>query len=106
MGEMGLENIITMVTKHVIDELERKGIRIVHSNAIPEQASTGSIQPWGNQNRIERIDMSKYKSPVLTENHILRLHELTGGISVPKGTVITPKAKQLLRQKNILIIIE
>ena len=47
--------------------------------------------------------MSKYKTPVLTENHMRKLHVLTGEVIVPKGTVVTPKAKELIKEKQILI---
>ncbi len=54
----------------------------------------------------ERIDMQKYRTPVLTEAHLHHLHERTGRVIVPKGTVITPKARQMIRQKNIEMIFE
>ena len=63
-------------------------------------------QPGGFRIKKEKIDMSAYKSPVLTENHIKRLHELTGEIVVPGGTIITPKARQALRSKKIAIVYE
>ena len=47
--------------------------------------------------------MSSYRTPVLTENHIQRLHPLTGEIIVPQGTVITPKARELIKVKQILV---
>ncbi|MDZ7724101.1 MAG: hypothetical protein U5R06_15165 [candidate division KSB1 bacterium] len=54
----------------------------------------------------ETIDMSGYQSPVLTERQIQRLHDLTGRVIVPSGTVVTPKAKELLKRKQISLIIE
>jgi ethanolamine utilization cobalamin adenosyltransferase len=47
--------------------------------------------------------MKKYRTPVLTEDHIRRLHELTGEIIIPRGTVITPKARELVRKNQIII---
>jgi len=50
--------------------------------------------------------MSKYKTPILTENHIQRLHELTGKVIIPQGTIVTPKAKELLKEKNLSLQIK
>jgi ethanolamine utilization cobalamin adenosyltransferase len=45
--------------------------------------------------------MSKYRTPIVTENHIDKLHELVGEIVVPQGTIFTPKAKEKIREKKL-----
>ena len=97
---ISLDNLIQIITTHVIRELKRQGIEIISHNGKPD--SQNAIQ--GLYTKSEKIDMSKYKSPVLTENHIRRLHELTGEIVIPRCTVITPKASELIKIKNISVV--
>ena len=99
---ISLDNLIQIITAHVITELKKQGIEIISSNGRNE--SQNPVK--GLYTKSEKIDMSKYKSPVLTENHIRRLHELTGEIIIPRGTVITPKAGELLKIKHISIVYE
>jgi len=50
--------------------------------------------------------MDKYRTPILTENQIRRLHVLTGEVIIPNGTVITPKARELLKEKGITVVLD
>jgi hypothetical protein len=99
--QITLEELILKITREVIRELGRQNISVT----IGEQSVQSSHQP-GLISHTETIDMSKYKTPVLTENHIQKLHELTGEVIIPKGTVITPKARELVRHKNLKITIK
>jgi hypothetical protein len=91
-----------MITANVIKELKKQGIEIVSGNRV-----YGKENPQeGLRTKTEKIDMTKYRSPVLTENQIRRLHELTGEIIIPRGTVITPKAVELIKEKQISIVFD
>jgi hypothetical protein len=90
IGEGGLESIVRRVTQEVWQELARKGI------AIPALLPDGPV----------RIDMSRYRTPLLTERAIAGLHPRSNNVAVPKGTIVTPRAKELLREKNIGIVFE
>jgi hypothetical protein len=83
LNEVAIENIIQMVTQEVVRQLKNNGVTVTAG-----QAGCGSIQ-----RKTERIDMGKFKTPILTERHINRLHELTGKIIIPRGTIVTPKAR-------------
>lgn len=98
--QITLEELILKITREVIRELNRQNVSVTIGGQ-----PVGSHQP-GLITHTETIDMSKYKTPVLTENHIQRLHELTGEIIIPPGTVITPKARELVHQKNLKITIK
>jgi hypothetical protein len=100
--EISLEKLIEMVAAEVVKELKRLGVRVVHSSG--KHISNNHTQD--NRTKSEKIDMSKYKTPILTENHINRLHELTGNVIIPQGTIVTPKAKELLKEKNIFLQIK
>ncbi len=100
--EITLEKLINLVTAEVVKQLKKQGVQVVSASGEsvhfnPEQAL---------RSKSEEIDMSKYKTPVLTENHIRRLHELTGEVIVPKGTVVTPRAKELIKQKQLTVTVK
>ena len=100
--EISLQKLIELVTAEVVKELKKQGVQIVDATG----KNVSNTQMHSYQTKTERIDMSKYKSPILTENHIKQLHELTGNLIVPQGTIITPKAKELLKEKNLTLQIE
>ncbi len=102
MNEVSLDNIINLVVKAVVDELAKRGIKVVNNSQAVEAAAVLNKLP-GVRTRVERIDMSAYKTPVLTELQLQRLHELTGEIVIPNGTVITPKAKEMIRSKGLIV---
>lgn len=102
--EISLEKLVDLVVREVIQKLQKEGVQIV----LPQRNSNGSDPNRKNQglpfrNKSENVDMRSYRTPVLTENHIQRLNPLTGEVIVPKGTVITPKARELIKMKQILI---
>ncbi len=107
MQEISIEKIVNLVVKEVVQELMKQGVKVVSTGGsmVPANFSVLSVDA-GLKTKSEKIDMSKYKSAVLTENHIDRLHELTGEVIIPKGTIITPKAKQKIRDKQIAVTIE
>jgi hypothetical protein len=95
-----VEEIIRIVTQEVLRTLGRDGTSgaCAPGNArLPASASQGQT---------ERIDMAKYRTPLVGEHSIARLHELTARIIVPAAAVITPRAKELIREKKIEIIFE
>ena len=49
------------------------------------------------------IDMSNYKTPILTENHLLTLDPKINEIVVPKGTIITPGARDIIKRHKIVL---
>lgn len=100
--EISLEKLISLVTAEVVKELKKQGIQVVSSNG-----QTTIFNPVDAlRAKSEEIDMSKYKTPILTENHIRKLHELTGEVIVPKGTIITPRAKELVKQKQLIVTLK
>lgn len=99
MQEVDLDQIVSMVVDQVVEELEKRDVKVVKSGS----SNTGSKDHSGLKTKTEEIDMSKYKSPILSEKQLRKLHELTGKIIIPERTVITPKAKEYLRDNNIKI---
>jgi len=88
-----LEAIVRRVTQQVWRELAGRGITLP---ATPAALPDGAV----------RIDFSNYRTPVLTERALIGLHQRSHTVVVPKGTIVTPRAKECLREKNIGIIYE
>ena len=101
MTEIPLEKIVSEVVSQVIARLRNENKQITG----PETGTAG-----GNANgrpvRSERLDMSKYRSPVVTEQSLLKLHELTGEIIIPAGSVITPRARRFIKAKQLAVTFE
>ena len=87
-----------MVVKEVVAELSKMGIQINMDN----MNSNSIEQP--NENKRCVLDLSKFKTPLVTEEHILNLSSGTKEVIVPKGTVITPNARDLIRKNKLTII--
>ncbi|MBI9016155.1 MAG: hypothetical protein JEZ07_02725 [Phycisphaerae bacterium] len=105
MNQVSLEKIIQLVTQEVVAQLKKNAV-VVNINSAELGANiANSFSQQGKciQTKTERIDMGKYKTPVLTERHINKLHELTGKIIIPCGTIITPKAREIVKRKQIVI---
>jgi len=93
--KISIEELIEIVTREVIKELLKKGVKIDFDS--PDENVIGSN---GN---VKEIDMSGYKTPVLTENH---LNEFDNGITeiiIPEKTVITPGARTVIKTKKLII---
>lgn len=92
---ISLEEIVALVVKEVVLELSKRGIQIdgENSNLTTPEVAKQKI----------KIDMSKYKTPLLTEAHILELDSIIKEVEIPKRTIITPSAFDLIRQNKIII---
>ncbi len=97
--EITLEKLISLVTVEVVKELKKQGIQVI---SLLDNDGLG-ISTDSLRTKSEKIDMSKYRTPVLTEIHIRRLHQLTGEVIIPKNTIITPKAKEIIKEKRLII---
>jgi hypothetical protein len=86
----------------LIEEIVRRVVQEV----LQELSVSQTAGYYGFKNKSERLDFSGYKTPVVTERHIHHLHELTGEIVVPEKTVITPKARDIIREKRIKVRLE
>lgn len=93
--KISIEELIEIVTREVIKELLKKGVKIDFDS--PDENVIGS-----NRN-VKEIDMSGYKTPVLTENHLDELNNGITEIIIPKKTVITPGARIVIKTKQLII---
>lgn len=97
--EVSVEKLVVLILKEVLRELKQQNITITGISNVDHSNQRGNDL----RTKVEKIDMKKYVTPIVTENHIQRLHELTGEIIVPKSTIFTPKARELIREKKLVI---
>jgi hypothetical protein len=97
-NDLSLEKIVQLVTREVIREMGRRGTVPLQTPAGP----TAALDPTTSV----RIDMRSYKTPIVTEHALNRLHERTVTVIIPAGAIITPRAKELMRERNISVVFE
>ena len=100
--EINIEKLIEIIVREVITELLRLGeVMSPSSNELKTNCPCNS----NNKNKQrEVIDLSNYKTPLLTENHLTTLDTAIVEIVVPKGTIISPNAKDIIKKRNLVII--
>ena len=101
--EINIEKLIEIIVREVITELLRRGEVIG-----PSSNEIKTICPCNSNNNKNKeravIDLSNYKTPLLTENHLTTLDKAIVEIVVPKGTIISPNAKDIIKKRNLVII--
>ncbi len=96
-----IQKLIQMITSEVILQLSKMGVDVTSSSQRlvgPELVNNFH----SNQSKI--IDMNGYKTPVLTENHLEVLDSEVIEIIIPKGTVITLGAKDIIKKRKLIVI--
>jgi hypothetical protein len=96
-----IEKLIEIIVREVISELLKLGEEIDFS--FKESSSYNSIASMKQNKQGQLIDMSNYKTPLLTENHLKSLDPSIGEIIVPKGTIITPGAKDIIKKQKLIL---
>ena len=91
---ISLKEIISLIVKEVLEELDRREIRVEGED---------NNTPKVDDNQRIKMDFREYITPVLTESHILEMKLEVAEIEVPKKTIITPSAQDLLRKRKIII---
>ena len=94
--KISIVELVELITREVILELSKRGIAVDYN--IDKITSTKT----SIKTSVE-MDMSNYKTPVLTENNLLSLDSGITEIIVPDGTVITPGARDIIRKKKLNI---
>ncbi len=91
-----IEQIIEIVTREVITELVKKGINIDGFIA-KESKNENNKKPY-------EVDMSGFKTPVLTENSFETIETGISELILPAKTIITPGARAIIKKKKVEII--
>ncbi len=97
--EVPIEKLIEIIVKEVVAELSKHGIKVSSSPAVEKSTNLASAP----KQLCEIIDLKNYRSPVLTENHLLSLDSNVREIVLPKGTVITPGARDVISKRRLIL---
>ncbi len=96
---ISLEKLIGLVVSEVIKELNSLGINVDHDIKNLQSGIPKALQP-----KSFKFDFNGYKTPVLTEEKMLEvLKSEVKEIALPKGTMITPGARQIIKNQAIVI---
>jgi len=94
LSRIDIKKLIELIVAEVINELEKRGYEITFGENIVEEDKNDSYE----------IDMSAFKTPVLTENMLLQVDKNISEIIIPENTVITQSAKEFINKRRIKII--
>lgn len=97
--QIPIEELVDKVVKEVLSELAKRGVQ-VSAPAAPVQK--GAVQH--TQAGTLEIDMSGFRTPVLTESQLTRIDRSIGTIVVPCNTIVTPMAWDTLRSKKLTLV--
>lgn len=90
---INLEKIIELVTKEVIKELVKNGVTINNGPGVQHNTVKTSIE----------VDMSMYKTPLLSEGSFETIGSEVKELIVPANTIITPGAKYEIKKREIKV---
>ena len=97
---VSIEQLVESIVREVIAELGKRGVEIGGPGA-PAQSRPAQHASQGTS---LEIDMSAYRTPVLTENQLTRIDGKIGTIVVPCNTVVTPGAWGIIRSKKLTLV--
>jgi len=93
--EISLDTLVRIVVKEVLAELAKRGIEI----GIPPAGGGAALE--GDQGAAVAMDMTGYRTPVLTESRVRALEPHVREIIVPAGTICTMGARDVLQQRRM-----
>ena len=93
------EKLVETIVRAVLAELSRQGVTL----DAPVDKSNRSRERENIHGQRVVIDYSDYKTPVLTEAHVRSLAVSTREIVVPKGTICTVGAADLIAAKKLVL---
>ena len=93
--EISIDMLVQIIVREVLAELAKRGI-FPGKTAGEGRAVTAPLTPG-----VVPIDMTGYRTPVLTEQRVRSLGPHVREISVPAGTVCTGGAREALQQRKM-----
>jgi len=97
--KINIEKLIEIITNEVVEQLTKLGVEVDYSSITGGKICSGSSR----KNLNEIINLENYKTPVLTVNQLNTLSMDVLEIEVPKGTIITPGAREIIKKRNLRI---
>jgi len=92
--EIPIDRLVEIIVREVLAELVKRGV------AIGSRPGERVVAPVADQAARVEIDMTGYRTPVLTESRVRALGRHVREIIVPAGTICTIGARDLLQQSR------
>ena len=96
--KISIEKLVEIIVIEVVAELSKIGIEPDFSGIV----KAGDLSKMKYQKKQE-IDMSAYKTPILTEYILESIDQNINEIIIPKGTVFTPGAREIIKKRKFII---
>ena len=93
------EQLIEIIVREVLAELRRRGLD-------GDAAVNDATKPKPFNGRISNrvvIDLKEFKTPGLTEFRLQQLDDAVQEIVVPKGTIFTPGANDIIKKRSLIV---
>lgn len=91
---INLKYLVETIVTEVLKELKKRGIDILHEININAEISN---------KKFYEINMSEYKTPILTERMLMMIDSTISEILIPAGTIITHGAREIIKKRNLKI---
>jgi hypothetical protein len=99
-SQISIDKLVESIVREVIAELTKRGVAI-GSSGVPERNVQAGHTGVGLN---VEIDMSAYRTPVLTESQLTRIDTKVSTIVVPCTTVVTPGAWGIIRSRKLTLV--
>lgn len=93
--QISIDTLVGIIVREVLAEMAKHGVEV------GVLATGGGAAAGGEQAARVAIDMTGYRTPVLTEHRVRSLEAHVREITVPAGTICTIGARDILQQRNM-----
>ncbi len=99
--EIKFEKLIEVIVREVLEELLKIGVKVDYSSELKK--NTCSCNNTNKNLYREILNFNGYRTAVLTEKQLLSLKPETVEIVIPKETVFTPGAREIIKKRKLII---
>lgn len=94
MQNINLKYLVELIVSEVLKELNKRGINVLYEKNAADDFSN---------KKVYEVDMSEYKTPILTERMLMMIDSTVSDIIIPSNTIITHGAKDIIKKRNLKI---
>lgn len=94
MDNINLKYLVEIIVSEVLKELNKRGINILYEKNVNDD---------NTNKKVYEVDMSEYKTPILTERMLMMIDSAVSEIIIPANTIITHGARDIIKKRNLKI---
>ena len=99
--QIDIEKLIEIIVREVIAELSKGKGDLIIADAV--KGTNVASAPVQQEKQKAVIKLDGYKTPVLTEHHLKSVGATIKEIEVPRGTVLTPGARDIIKKRKLTL---